>query len=102
MNNFRKFLGSIAVVLVLGSCGENSKSINTKRSFPVYSSEGLASVMQGTSSWESLSNWQVKRKEEWNRRNYEFLRCDMDKDGMLTGEEVKEYCSLPIFNYSFR
>lgn len=52
--------------------------------------------------FEHLSDWQLEREKEWNVRDYEFVRCDRNKDGQLTGEEATEYISLLIFNYRFR
>ena len=102
MKAIKKALGIGAIVLALAGCGDNTESKKPAQNRPVYSSHGMDMVMRGASSWEVLSDWQVKRAEEWNRRNYEFLRCDRNKDGILTGEEETEYRSLPIFNYGFR
>jgi len=69
---------------------------------PISSSSGLDMVMQGKSSMEITSDYQIKRRTEWNRRNYEFIICDRNKDRMLNSEEAAMYHSLPIFNYRFR
>ncbi|MBI2448902.1 hypothetical protein HYV49_01255 [Candidatus Pacearchaeota archaeon] len=102
MKAIKKALGIGAIVLALAGCGESDNSKKSVRNHPVYSSHGMDLVMRGASSWEIKEDWQVKREGEWNTRNYEFLRCDRNKDGMLTGEEETEYRALPIFNYRCR
>ncbi|MDO8741203.1 MAG: hypothetical protein Q7J54_06555 [Candidatus Woesearchaeota archaeon] len=97
-----KALGIGALVLALSGCSDSSDSRKPELNRPVYSSYGMDIVMNGKSSREVLSDWQVERAREWNSRNNEFMRCDRNKDGMLTGEEETEYRSLPIFNYRFR
>jgi hypothetical protein len=96
----KKLAAMVVAALALAGCGktESERSVPTRS---VYSSHGMDIVMSGASSWEILSDWQLGRKGEWNKRNYEFRTSDRNKDGVLTGEET-EYNSLPIFNYRFR
>lgn len=102
MKAIRKALGIGAIVLALAGCNDSDNSKKPVLNRAVYSSHGMDIVMTGASSHEILSDWQLERAGEWNKRNYEFLRCDKNKDGMLTGEEETEYRALPIFNYRFR
>lgn len=51
---------------------------------------------------EVLSPEQLERRREYHLREVYFRECDLDKNGILEGEESINYRKLPIFSHRFQ